>query len=58
MITRDYAYNTAMTLSNDRIPAEQPTATGQLLARLAERSPEAIEILLNIFPISNRRRLH
>ena len=50
MITRDNAYNTTMTLSNDRNPAEQPTASGQLPARRAAPSLWVIETLLNGCP--------
>jgi hypothetical protein len=39
-----------MTLSNDRNPAEQPTASGQLPARRAARSFRIIEALIIGFP--------
>jgi hypothetical protein len=39
-----------MTLSNDRNPAEQPTASGQLPARQVARSLWVIETLIIGFP--------
>ena len=51
MITRDSAYNTTMTLSNDLNPALQSTASGQLPARQTARSLWVIETLINGFSV-------